>query len=249
MSFMVHAFSVVRDTILGVFKTIGKSGLLGGDLKKFIGEEEQKGQSKDLRKSLLSSGGLSDQDYEKRRAAFVKSGIEGGMNAEDSAKDFEKLYRGAMDTHLGVMRQAEGAKVAAMNDDAKGYATAFNAAAAAGDEAAMKYVASFLDGNASMVNAIAKEGPKIFEGGYDKLVASLKGIGAGDAAKSLMDRSKVSLGTPSKTSITQNFTGAINVKQDFRDQDPDRVAVTFKQDLQRAGTNRLQSRFAQPFSF
>jgi hypothetical protein len=40
-----------------------------------------------------------------------------------------------------------------------------------------------------------------------------------------------------------NFNvGTINVKQDFRDQDPDRIAVIFKNDLARAATNRMGAR-------
>jgi hypothetical protein len=39
------------------------------------------------------------------------------------------------------------------------------------------------------------------------------------------------------------------IKQDFRDQDPDRVAVVFQRDLKRAAVNRVQSRRASVFGF
>lgn len=44
------------------------------------------------------------------------------------------------------------------------------------------------------------------------------------------------------------FNGAqFNIKQDFRDQDPDRVAVVFQRDIQRAAENRLMARTVPAF--
>jgi hypothetical protein len=37
-----------------------------------------------------------------------------------------------------------------------------------------------------------------------------------------------------------------NIKQDFRDQDPDRIAVVFKRDMMRAAESRLQAHTALP---
>jgi hypothetical protein len=42
----------------------------------------------------------------------------------------------------------------------------------------------------------------------------------------------------------QNFYGGIHIKQDFRDQDPDRVVDVFRRDLVNQATNRRQSRLA-----
>jgi hypothetical protein len=38
-----------------------------------------------------------------------------------------------------------------------------------------------------------------------------------------------------------------NIKQDFRDQDPDRVAVVFQRDISRAAENRLMARTVPAF--
>ncbi len=46
----------------------------------------------------------------------------------------------------------------------------------------------------------------------------------------------------------QDFRGStININQDFRDQDPDRVAIVFRQDLMRAAESRRQGRVGTPF--
>jgi len=46
---------------------------------------------------------------------------------------------------------------------------------------------------------------------------------------------------------TMVFTGPIHIKQDFKDQDPDRVLLTFKKDLAQAAANRTTSRNAALF--
>lgn len=247
--FLARTFAGIRVNVLGMLKAIGKSGIFGEDLAKFVGQEEQRGQAQDLRKAIMAKGGLSNEEFDKRRAAYLESARSSGMNVEDASSDFDKQYRNAMDTHLKTMQEVEGARDAVLVDDAKKYAQMFDLAAKQGDKAAMEYVAKFLEGNVSMQNAIAKEGPAIFANGVGTLLDTLKGIGDKDIAAYLKDKMKPNLGKPSKTSITQNFNGNIAVKQDFRDQDPDRVAIVFKRELGKIGSSRLQSRLASPFGF
>lgn len=247
--FLARTFAAIRDSVFGMLKAIGKSGILGEDTAKFIGQEEQKGQAQDLRKAIFEKGGLSNDEFDKRRAAYLESARSSGMNVEDASSDFDRQYRNAMDTHLATMKEVEGARDAVLMDDAKKFAQMYDLAAKVGDKAAMEYVAKFLEGNVSMQNAIAKEGPAIFANGVGSLLDTLKNIGDKDIAAYLKDKMKPNLGKPSKTSITQNFNGNITVKQDFRDQDPDRVAVVFKRELGKMGSSRLQSRLASPFGF
>jgi hypothetical protein len=45
-----------------------------------------------------------------------------------------------------------------------------------------------------------------------------------------------------------DFRGSnFHIKQDFRDQDPDRVMIEFRKDLQKHAVARIQSRNATPF--
>jgi len=50
-----------------------------------------------------------------------------------------------------------------------------------------------------------------------------------------------------KPKTIQNFHGGITIKQDFKDADPDRVFIRFKEDLARLGENRVQSSEAEAF--
>lgn len=52
--------------------------------------------------------------------------------------------------------------------------------------------------------------------------------------------------TPAKPEIVFN-NAQITIKQDFRDQDPDRIIFTFRQDLARASVNRTQARTGTAF--
>jgi hypothetical protein len=248
-SFLIKVFSGIRDIIGSVLNKVVKTLDATGQYSKFLAEENQKSEGAQMRKEIMKKGGLSDEEFNKHRAAFMSQAAEGGQDPNEAAKMFDASYRRAMDDHLGVMKEVEGARDAAMNDDAKNFAKMFDIASKQHDVAAMEYVAKFLEGNQSMQNAIAKEGPEIFKGGVSQFLSTLKDMGDKDIASYLKDKMKPSLGAPSKTALTQNFNGPINVKQDFRDQDPDRVAIVFKREMGKMGSNRLQSRLAAPFGF
>jgi hypothetical protein len=47
--------------------------------------------------------------------------------------------------------------------------------------------------------------------------------------------------------VQQNFFGGVHIKQDFRDQDPDRIMEVFRADLAQQAINRRQSRLVSPF--
>jgi hypothetical protein len=246
MEVVIKAMAAVYSTVIAAAKAVGK--MVPG-LGEFIKEEERTQQVKGMREEIFAKGGLSDKDYEERRKAFIANAGERGVNAEDAANEFSANYRRAMDDHLAVMKQVEGARDAAMGDDAAKFAAAFVVARSANDKAAEEYVAKFLEGNLSLQNALSKAGPEIFKGGFEDFLSTLKDLNLGDAAAAIKKGSAPNLGIGGKGNIVQNFNGPINVKQDFRDQDPDRVAVVFKEEMGRVGSNRLQSRFAPAFGF
>ncbi len=245
--YLIRAFQTVKGVIGDILMAIGKSGVLGDDTARFLGDEQRAGQTKDLQKEIKSKGGLDDAEYKKRRDAYVAT-ADGTKDASHVGEDFDKQYRRAMDDHLAVMKQVEGARDAAMADDAKKYAQMFDIATAAGDEASQQYVAKFLEGNASLQNALIKAGPDVLKN-FDALSKTLGVLGDKEALENLKKGMKPNMGIAPKGNIVQNFNGAINIKQDFRDEDPDRVALVFRRDLQNQGTNRLQSRVATPFGF
>lgn len=251
-TFMIKAASMIRDAIAATAKFLGRSAAFigtGGESAKYFAQEDNLAQTKSMQAAIKEKGGLSTEDFEKRRAEYVKTATEGGLNATQAFQDFETQYRRAMDDHIAVMKEVEGARDAAMTDNGSQFAAMFAKAKESNDKAAMEYVAAFLKENESLQNALAKDGPDIFKGGFDALLTTLKGMGEGQTADDLKKKMRPNLGINPKANIVQNFNGQINIKQDFRDQDPDRVALVFREDLAKAGANRLQSRFAMPFGF
>lgn len=64
-----------------------------------------------------------------------------------------------------------------------------------------------------------------------------------DAGLDLLAKGK----TNKKGDVIQNFNGDIKITQDFKDQDPDRVIVRFKDDLEGLAENRTQSNLSTVF--
>ena len=83
------------------------------------------------------------------------------------------------------------------------------------------------------------------------MISRLRAMGDNKDAEILEAGQKKKMqSTLSKPTVVQDFRGStFNLKQDFRDQDPDRVAVAFQDDIGNAAVSRLQSRFASPFGF
>ena len=94
--------------------------------------------------------------------------------------------------------------------------------------------------------------------GFDALIKTLEVMSPELAAKLKGAREAMGLPPPGVTTPTDhkppapvvNMPGAhITIKQDFRDQDPDRVALVFQRDLMRAATATRQSKLAGVFGF
>lgn len=250
--FLIKAAAAIRDAVLAAAKFVGRQAAFvatGGESTKFFAQEDQLAQTKAMQARIKEKGGLSNEEFEKAQAQYVKTAIEGGMNAADAQRDFTEQWRRAVADHQAVMDQVSVARDAAMTDDVQRFAMAFGVAKGANDKAAMQYVAAFLKDNLALQNALAKAGPEIFKGGFDAFIDTLTQLGNKDAAAALKKAARPDLGISPKMNLTQNFNGAITIKQDFRDEDPDRVAAVFREDMARYGTSRIQSRFAQPFGF
>lgn len=244
---LVQAFAKIRDSVMGVLGAIGKQ--LPG-VGKFAAEEKQKGQINQMQGAVKSLGlpgqQLDDATYNKMRADFIKTAQEGGLDIAQAGSDFDNAYRGAVNAHKSVLSDVAGARDAAMNDDAVKYAQMFDIAAKANDKGAQQYVLEFLAGNQSLQNALSKAGPDIFKTGFENFSKALTDYGGGDVAKSIK-AGMVKIGPTTK--VTQNFSGPISIKQDFKDADPDRILVAFKEKLASEGANRLSARGAAPFGF
>ncbi len=248
---LIRAATLIRDTIFGTLTAVLKSGVFGKDAQNFVVDAQQDTQRKDLQSKLTANGpgaSMNDADYNMRRAQYIEAAA-GTDRISTAGEEFDKAYRRMMDDHNATLAQVGVARDAAMNGDAKQFAAAFEVAAKANDEGAQKYVASFLKENEALATALGKLGPEVMKEGMGKLIDTVTALGDKDSAEALKKGLKPNLGIAAKGNIVQNFNGSIHIKQDFRDQDPDRVAVVFKQQLGKYASNRVASGFAQPFGF
>lgn len=248
---LIRAATVIRDSIFSTLTAVLKSGVFGEDAKTFVIDAQQNTQRTDLKKQLTASGPgqtMNDADYNTRRGQFIEA-AQGSKKVETAGAEFDASYRRIMDDHNKVLADVGMARDAAMMGDAKQFAKAFEIASKANDEGAMKYVAGFLRENESMATALGKLGPDIFGEGMTKLKDVVQGLGDNDTLEALKKASKPNLGIASKGNLVQNFNGAISIKQDFRDQDPDRVAIVMKQELGKYASNRVSSGYSSAFGF
>jgi hypothetical protein len=127
----------------------------------------------------------------------------------------------------------------------------YNRAMASGNQAQAVYLANIFAGDSHLQAAFLESGQKI-EGGLLGLAnnisdssssfkANLEKIGGSFASDG---KAKIE---PPKVSLSGGGPVTINIKQDYRDQDPDRVAVVFQRDLEKAAYRRMQSQFTTPF--
>lgn len=163
--------------------------------------------------------------------------------------DMENAYIGLKDQIERAQYQGEEAeRIVAQNDETK-FAQLYKNAATKHDEGLQFYMTKLLSGNEKLQDALIKGGFGL-EGSFAEIAARManaQGVDS-EAAKKFAMKIKTA---GDKSSPTVNFNGGqtFNIKQDFRDQDPDRVAVIFRQDITRAATSRVTSRNSMAFGF
>jgi len=134
---------------------------------------------------------------------------------------------------------------AAMADMASQYSAMFNAAAASGNAGLMQVALSTLTNSNALQYSLFMSGESI-TGGFDALIAALKAAGpefeqAANNLAELVGKGKGGVPPPHRGPLIGGGN-TFNIKQDFRDQDPDRIAIVFQRDLLKAALTPTQSR-------
>lgn len=163
------------------------------------------------------------------------------------AADIAQRLPSAFDAPAADMRAAHSEQLRA----AQSFAMSYQAASRSGNAAAVQAAVQILAGSKGLQVALLKAGT---EAGLslDEL-ADVVGSKLGDFADKLRQQAGLEAekrATGEKGAVPTNvFNGGqtFNIKQDFRDQDPDRIAVIFERDLARAAQQRLQARTSLPF--
>lgn len=244
---MSEAVRTAGGLIAKYLKMLAASGFLGGDVKGAVRDHALEGESEKVRDKVLGTGtfaqmqGMHNSNGGELRDNFIKEMTDSGATRAEASEQFDRAFARAEEDHASTMKQVAAYREAATYADADSFVKAWKIADKANDAGSQEYVANFLAQNRELVKQIGEKGPEILGEGYQHLIDRLDSMHStlGDDLKKAR---KLDLGTGDKH--VNNFYGGIQVKQDFRDQDPDRVAEVFVRDLERAGTNRLQSRMA-----
>lgn len=247
-AYIMKAVSFVADKIGGYLKWQTKVGMFGEGAKGLLVDQTRESSTESLRGKVLEGSratGMDDGYKKELHDKFIAEMVDAGAKVSDAEDMFASAYKRASDDHMATFTKISKYREAAIYADSGSFANAWKIATEANDEGAKEYVANFLAQNHELVKQIGEKGPEILGDGFATLIEKLEGMHS-TIADELKKGSRPKLGVDSKISLNQNFSGPITVKQDFRDQDPDRVAEVFKKDMGRYGTNRLQSKFAGP---
>jgi hypothetical protein len=114
-------------------------------------------------------------------------------------------------------------------------------ASATNNQGMMQYLVNFISGNTAVQGALLQAGTSVglsFEG-----LAAILAEKSKDFADKLLGAAGKGGATPTAPKISMGGGNTFNIKQDFRDQDPDRIAIVFQRDIMRAALTPRQSRF------
>jgi hypothetical protein len=186
----------------------------------------------------------SQQEWERNKDVFVAKAQNAGMKPEEVdayvaglAKVHDQFEKAAQDDKAAVASQ-NWAKV----NEALQYNIDHH------QEALNDYVIQQIAGSEQARDALLHGGITI-AGGMDAMMKLLNEKAPELAAKLRGPLNPLSGKGITAPKLTQNFHGGIHIKQDFKDQDPDRILLTFRRDLANAAANRTVSRVSTPFGF
>lgn len=255
MQVVMKVTKAIVGAVIEIAKFAGKHGPIdwATGSGKAIAQGEMDNEASAARKKTNSVFGMSGEEKKEAARRYAESYADamGGDYGEAFAKgilEFDKVIARATEDHANTMNTIKQNEAARYGDTAS-FVKAWQAATKTEDEAARHYAANFLQNNQMLVKALAEDGPKLLGEGFGKLLDTLKEQNQKEIIDQLKKGPQLGLGLSAKNTITQNFSGPINVKQDFRDQDPDAIMVMMKKEFGRAGINRTQSRLGSIYGF
>jgi hypothetical protein len=202
------------------------------------------------------------EHFERTKKQFVTDSNRIGMSraeASDLADAYIKQYeanrqmvRGAEDAAAAIeanSKMLSGGQDVDQAAQVTRIATGFTNAMNVADTGAQTYIANLLAKSTTLQDAFVTSA-ELTSAGYEALADATKDSAtnfssllrdmAGVAAK----REKLAANSPR---VQFNGGQKFEIKQDFRDQDPDRVVTIFQRDILRSAESRYQSASASPF--
>jgi hypothetical protein len=232
----IAASTAALGAFAAAIGSVGLAAKMGYDLNKQLDEEkkqEQEARLDALMRIAQQGDQLSGADqagYDKILGAGIAADPTGGFRAQ--ADKIWEERKAAME----IMRQADDAWAHGTIDP---MVAAYNKAVDSNNVAAMKFISGMISDSDMLREGMIEAGDKV-HGGSEGMLAKLgKWLTPGAKDDIIARTHPIQTEKPDKLNAT--FTGPITIKQDFRDQDPDRVAIVFKRDLERAASSRVGS--------
>jgi hypothetical protein len=211
--------------------------------------EYRKGAQKGLDEMAETNRRILESKQKQWDESSVWNTMTGAKRPTEVDPEMETAYNNLQKQIEQAAKAGEAAQqVVAQHDETK-FGTMYKAAAAKHEEGTMFYMMKLLAGDEKLQDALIKGGFGL-EGSFAEMAGRMKGTQGVDAATADKFAMKIK-DSGAKVANVTNFNGGqtFNIKQDFRDQDPDRVAVLFRQDILKASNSRVQSSRAGAFSF
>jgi hypothetical protein len=220
--------------------------------------------------------GVEVKDYEQLREAFVQNADAIGMTTREAGKYADALWEQNKPRREAVRRLGELEKMQELPaqvvrapmaipekeaipspyapgmepvagqgelDEWLGY---YNRAIQMHDDALAKEAASAIAGSNLLQTALMSANSNV-EGGFDNLAEMVKGKSE-EFAKVLHGMAAERAEKAKSQAVNLNFHGAtFHIKQDFKDKDPERLALLLRRDIVKQIVNPTQSRFGTPF--
>jgi hypothetical protein len=232
------SWALAADQMVKFWKENGKS-----DSEKTADAYEERVKAMSGQHGALSKDDA--KEYDKIRKAYLANAGDG--HGAEAGQKLDAI----MDQHKGIRAQDMGVEAAGQAGDAEYWVELYNKAAKAHDVGAQQYAADILGQSGALQEALVSSDMNV-EGGFTNLIDMLKAKSAtfaGDLQLHANDLARVEKATKAKSEVNYNGGQTFNIKQDYRDQDPDRIALLFQRDIIKAAENRHGARTAAPLGF
>lgn len=190
-------------------------------------------------------GGKSSSEFDAAAAKYRQL----GLDANQSADQLDAYIVSLRQMHDSNLQAADKAGDALKHGEYEGFNTYLEQAIKVNSDAAQKYAFSMISQSEDARRALL-QGSIHIAGGMDALMDIIKQKSP-ELARQLADAMnpiKAQGGIKPQGPVV-NFNGGqtFHIKQDFRNEDPDRIAFVFRRDVVRSAEARRQSRLGTPF--
>jgi len=187
-------------------------------------------------KDLSHVGG--DKEFEASLDKYVAWAKQAGA----SANDIDAYVSAQRDYHDAEMRDLAQFKDRVESADVDGLASQIDKARDVQDDAWLGSALNYIGESDAMTKALM-DGSIHVKGGFDALKDVIE-RSAPELAERIKKMQREAFGPKGIAGHgpTMNFYGGVHIKQDFRDQDPERIMTMFRSDLAQQAINRRQAR-------